>query len=137
MVFKWKNAKEVMPTTKNGYSQLLLIAYKSEGNFVENESGFDYAIGNYKSKGNRVVSRYIYDDVTVKDWGEVVYWSYFPVIKRRGKYRRKKERINKIARYIEEYTEECRECPVYHECEQDIAGRVNCEENIIKYLNGE
>ncbi|HBN00229.1 MAG TPA: hypothetical protein DD384_03220 [Firmicutes bacterium] len=135
MTFEWKNAKEVMPTTKNGYSQLLLIAYKSEGNFVENESGFDYAIGNYKSQGNRVVSRYIYDDVTIKDWEDVMYWSYFSVIKSKmDTEETKKKRINKVAEYIDKYTDACQDCPAWRECKEDT---ISCKGHIIKYLRGD
>ena len=67
-----------------------------------------------------------------------MYWSYFSVIKSKmDTEETKKKRINKVAEYIDKYTDACQDCPAWRECKEDTEEEISCKGHIIKYLRGD
>lgn len=134
--FEWNDVRQKKPETKDGISELLIA--KTNKNNPIGKRRYEYVLCVYNAAekcfviiGNSILN--IPENEICIDWKDVYEWSYIPCIEDVGELRYK---INKIAKYIDKYTNECQECPVLRECKKD-AEELPCKEHIVKYLSGD
>lgn len=138
--FKWHDAWRETPRTNDGISELLVVNYSVNGKDSKiGKCYYEYALCFYNEAeqcftviGNDLLN--VLENKICIDWKDVNQWSYIPHTEDVNEL---KYKINQIAKYIDEYTYECRYCPACSRCVKDAAGYVDCKGHIVKYLSGD
>ena len=132
--FKWHDVWRETPKTNDGISELLVVNYAVTGKCY-----YEYALCFYNEAekcftiiGSNLLN--VPENKICIDWKDVNQWSYIPYTEDVNEL---KHRVNKIANYIDKYTDECQDCPVCSRCVADSAVYMDCQEHIVKYLSGD
>lgn len=138
--FKWHDVWRETPETNGGISELLIVNYEVNGK--DSKTGkcyYEYALCFYNEAeqcftviGNNLLN--VPENKICIDWKDINQWSYIPYTEDVNEL---KHRVNKIAKYIEEYAYECQDCPVCSRCDADSAVDMDCWEHIVEYLSGD
>lgn len=138
--FKWHDARKEKPSLNLiGYSELIIVEYKV---YEEDESVncIKYCtLGYYKEKSNGLISNELIlfeqGDARYINWGNIDYWSYIPT---KADTKELTERIDNIARFLDVFSDGCRDCPLRNKCLYDAEwNELDCKDSIVKYLRGD
>lgn len=137
--FKWNDSREKIPKTNDGISELLIANYVAGKDSKTGKNIYEYVLCVYNEAeqcfvaiGSNLLD--VAENQICLDWKYINQWSYIPHTEDVNEL---KYRINQIAKYIDEYTYECRYCPACSRCVKDAAGYVDCKGHIVKYLSGD